>query len=84
MVVILSIIWKCVCFSRFYRIYAIGDAVHGPMLAHKAEDEGMEYKWREKKLFKKMFHIYYTRSHRSFFHWPLIYHPINFVCRYLR
>lgn len=24
-----------------YRIYAIGDAVHGPMLAHKAEDEGI-------------------------------------------
>lgn len=22
-------------------IYAIGDCIHGPMLAHKAEDEGM-------------------------------------------
>lgn len=23
------------------RIYAIGDVIHGPMLAHKAEDEGI-------------------------------------------
>ena len=23
------------------RIYAIGDCIHGPMLAHKAEDEGV-------------------------------------------
>ena len=27
----------CVLFS----IYAIGDCIHGPMLAHKAEDEGL-------------------------------------------
>ena len=26
-------------------IYAIGDAVHGPMLAHKAEDEGTNIKF---------------------------------------
>ena len=25
----------------FYSIYAIGDCIHGPMLAHKAEDEGI-------------------------------------------
>ena len=25
----------------FSRIYAIGDVIHGPMLAHKAEDEGL-------------------------------------------
>ena len=24
----------------YYSIYAIGDCIHGPMLAHKAEDEG--------------------------------------------
>lgn len=24
-----------------YRIYAIGDCIHGPMLAHKAEEEGI-------------------------------------------
>ena len=31
-------------FFRFivivFSIYAIGDCIHGPMLAHKAEDEG--------------------------------------------
>lgn len=26
--------------TRFYSIYAIGDVIEGPMLAHKAEDEG--------------------------------------------
>lgn len=25
----------------YYSIYAIGDCIHGPMLAHKAEDEGI-------------------------------------------
>lgn len=25
----------------FFSIYAIGDCIHGPMLAHKAEDEGI-------------------------------------------
>ena len=29
----------CVCV--FFSIYAIGDCVDGPMLAHKAEDEGI-------------------------------------------
>ena len=29
-------IYVCVC-----SIYAIGDCIHGPMLAHKAEDEGI-------------------------------------------
>lgn len=24
-----------------FSIYAIGDCIHGPMLAHKAEDEGL-------------------------------------------
>jgi len=28
----------CVCCCS---IYAIGDCIHGPMLAHKAEDEGL-------------------------------------------
>ena len=28
-------------FTCFFSIYAIGDAIHGPMLAHKAEDEGI-------------------------------------------
>lgn len=28
-------------FFCFLSIYAIGDAIHGPMLAHKAEDEGI-------------------------------------------
>ena len=27
----------CLCVS----VYAIGDCIHGPMLAHKAEDEGI-------------------------------------------
>ena len=27
-------------FCILYSIYAIGDCIHGPMLAHKAEDEG--------------------------------------------
>lgn len=26
---------------RSNRIFAIGDCIHGPMLAHKAEDEGV-------------------------------------------
>lgn len=25
----------------FYSVFAIGDCIHGPMLAHKAEDEGI-------------------------------------------
>lgn len=30
-----------------YSIYAIGDVIEGPMLAHKAEDEGLyEKRWR--------------------------------------
>ena len=33
-----------ISFFRFivivFSIYAIGDCIHGPMLAHKAEDEG--------------------------------------------
>ena len=28
---------------HFFSIYAIGDVIHGPMLAHKAEDEGMNF-----------------------------------------
>ena len=36
--------WIKISFSRFQtvipNIYAIGDCIHGPMLAHKAEDEG--------------------------------------------
>lgn len=28
-------------FVIFFSIYAIGDCIHGPMLAHKAEDEGI-------------------------------------------
>lgn len=32
------IAWICL---RFFSIYAIGDVIHGPMLAHKAEDEGI-------------------------------------------
>ena len=33
----------CCCFFSvlFFSIYAIGDVVAGPMLAHKAEDEGI-------------------------------------------
>jgi dihydrolipoamide dehydrogenase len=27
--------------TNAYSIYAIGDCIHGPMLAHKAEDEGI-------------------------------------------
>ena len=30
------------CFSlSLSSVYAIGDCIHGPMLAHKAEDEGI-------------------------------------------
>jgi len=39
-------LFHTVLFLRFqflFSIYAIGDAVHGPMLAHKAEDEGEVY-----------------------------------------
>lgn len=32
--------WKNV-FATFFSVYAIGDVVAGPMLAHKAEDEGI-------------------------------------------
>lgn len=28
-------------FNALCSIYAIGDCIHGPMLAHKAEDEGI-------------------------------------------
>lgn len=28
-------------YACFCSIYAIGDCIHGPMLAHKAEDEGI-------------------------------------------
>lgn len=28
-------------FNLIHSIYAIGDCIHGPMLAHKAEDEGI-------------------------------------------
>ena len=28
-------------FIMFNSVYAIGDCIHGPMLAHKAEDEGI-------------------------------------------
>jgi len=44
-------IWIRVLFS----IYAIGDVIDGPMLAHKAEDEGLisaiEYVWTNMYLF---------------------------------
>ena len=29
------------CNTHTHSIYAIGDCIHGPMLAHKAEDEGI-------------------------------------------
>ena len=28
-------------FGSYFSVYAIGDCIHGPMLAHKAEDEGI-------------------------------------------
>lgn len=31
---------ECLCYF-FFSVYAIGDVVAGPMLAHKAEDEGI-------------------------------------------
>jgi len=32
---------EIIIFKIFISIFAIGDCIHGPMLAHKAEDEGI-------------------------------------------
>ena len=38
---ICGIVCVCLCQLVSHSIYAIGDCIHGPMLAHKAEEEGV-------------------------------------------
>ena len=45
-------------YSCIYSIYAIGDCIHGPMLAHKAEDEGiLVYSYHFKYFWSSKVHV---------------------------